>query len=310
MEPSLKKILVTTDFSDLSKLAFGPAASLARRFKSELHLVHVLESLPASLFLNEEGVQVYSPDRDYRSKFQELLARFAEDPGFGGYPVKPHLLEGGYVHERLVSFQKHHAIDLSMISAQGRTGLGHFFLGSFAERVVRLAQSPVLVYRPPQGAAKAPEEFAPQRIFVPFDFSDNARSALPFVRFFGHAFGSQVRLHYVLEPAFDIALADEGVLPQDYGRLAKEAPEEARKRLLETIEKDLRSFKGADAISELGNPVVEIPRRAAEFQADLIVMATHGRTGLAHMFLGSVTEKVVQKAPCSVLTIRPTSLGA
>jgi len=310
MEATLKKILVTTDFSDLSKLAFRPAAGLARRFKAELHLVHVLETLPSSLFLSEEGVQIYSPDRDYLTKFKELVARFAKDPSFGGYPVHPHLLEGGYIYERLVKFQTHHAIDLTVISALGRTGLGHFFLGSFAERVVRQATSPVLVHRPPQGEAKEPEEFAPQRIFVPFDFSDNARAALPYVRFFAHAFNSQVRMHYVLEPAYDVALAEEGVLPEDYGRLAKEAPEQARGKLLEIIEKDLRWVQGASAIADLGNPVVEIPRRAAEFQADLVVMATHGRTGLAHMFLGSVTEKIVQKAPCSILTIRPSSLRA
>src|SRR5262245_2630588 len=125
METTLKKILVTTDFSDLSRLAFAPAANLARRFKSELHLVHVLESIPAALFLNAEGVQTYSPEHDYLAKFQELLARTAEDPAFGGYPVKPHLLEGGYVHARLVRFQAHHVTDLLMMSAQGRTGLGH-----------------------------------------------------------------------------------------------------------------------------------------------------------------------------------------
>src|SRR5687767_5678079 len=99
METTLKKILVTTDFSELSRLAFGPAAGLARRFKSELHLVHVLESLPPILFLDQEGVQSYSPERDYRTKFQDLLAREAGDPAFGGYPVQPHLLEGGYEHE-------------------------------------------------------------------------------------------------------------------------------------------------------------------------------------------------------------------
>ena len=91
----LNKILTTTDFSDLSKQAFPFAASLSRKFSSELYLVHVLESLPALLFFSPEGVQNYSPEADYRTKFRDLLHGLAEkEPVFQNLSVKSQLLEG------------------------------------------------------------------------------------------------------------------------------------------------------------------------------------------------------------------------
>src|SRR5262245_46101150 len=108
-----KKILVTTDFSDLSLLALPAAAGLARKFGAELHLVHVLESVTPLLFVDPAGVQSYSPEQDYLSRFKELLARTVEEePSFRGLEVKPHLLEGGYLHDRVIRFQKQQGIDL------------------------------------------------------------------------------------------------------------------------------------------------------------------------------------------------------
>jgi nucleotide-binding universal stress UspA family protein len=304
----LEKILVTTDFSPLSRLAFSAAASLARKFKGEIHLVHVMEPVPSDVFFSPEGIQTYSPEVDYPLKYRDLLARTAQiEPSFRGLSVKTHLLEGGYVHERLKAFQEHQRIDLTVISTHGRTGLGYLFLGSFAEKVVRLSTCPVLTYRPGPGT-KSEEEFAPRRILVPYDFSENAGQILELVRLFLDAYGGQARFQHVVEVLPDLALTPlEGLAPEELNLRQADLPERALRQLEAIVEKELPGRR-ADVIAEQGVPFVEVVRAAREFQADLIVMATHGWTGLKHMLLGSVAEKVVRKASCSVLTVRPAGM--
>ncbi len=69
----VKRILVTTDLSDLSRQAFPAAAAFARKFGAEIHLIHMLDSVPAEVFLNAEGVQTYSPEVDYPLRIREAL---------------------------------------------------------------------------------------------------------------------------------------------------------------------------------------------------------------------------------------------
>ncbi len=307
----IKKILVATDFSETSREALPAAASLARKFGAEIHLVHVLESVSPLVFLNPEGVQTWTPDADYPAKFRELLARIAEEePSFRGLTVKTHLLVDGSIHERLARLEKERRIDLMVLSTHGRSGLERLFLGSFAEKVVRVSNAPVLAYRRRSGAAGGEEGFAPRRILVPYDFSENSRVILDLVRSFASLFGAAVRFQHVLEPLPDLALIPWEGIPADELRVRRsDAPARAVAELEALIREALPGHPNVDAIADFGNPFVDIVRSARDFDADLIVMATHGWTGLKHMLLGSVTEKVVRKAPCSVLTVRPRGLA-
>ena len=93
----------------------------------------------------------------------------------------------------------------------------------------------------------------------------------------------------------------------DYSAQYREM-EVTAKRLIEEIVTSLKkSSLDAEGAVLSGEPFVEIIRYARQENADLIVMATHGRTGIEHMLLGSVAEKVVRKSPCPVLTIKKTS---
>ncbi len=146
----LKRILATTDFSRESLAAFPAAADIARKFGAELHIAHFLERIPTDVFLTPDGVQTYSPEVDYARKFRDLLGKVAaEEPSFSGLTAKTHLLEGGTVADRLAHFEREHRIDLTVISSSGRSAIGHLLLGSFAEKVVRTARSPVIVWTMP-----------------------------------------------------------------------------------------------------------------------------------------------------------------
>jgi len=302
----ISKILVTTDFSDLSHLSFPAAASLARRFGAQLNLVHVMEPMPPTLFLTGDGVQSYRPERDYVRRLQDLLEWTARtERSFQGLWVETHLLEGGFLHERLVRFQEQEDIDLTVMSTHGRSGLARLFMGSFAEKAVRLSECPVLAYRPGP-ATGAAEEFAPRTILVPYDFSANARAVLDAVRFLGGSFDARLIFQHVVEPLADLSFLS-GARAVEAAPPASALPE-VQKELVAFLK---REFPGGDHFKAevgYGTPFLEILQLAEKRKVDLIVMATHGWTGLKHMLLGSVTEKVVRHAPCSVLTVRPATM--
>ncbi len=141
-------------------------------------------------------------------------------------------------------------------------------------------------------------------ILVPTDFSDASSAALEYARALAGAFGSALHLlHVVQDPyvqpwaaeAFGVSLA--GVLErweQDAGAQLETLVPEAE-----------RQAHPVECATRVGHPFVEIVTYAQAHHVDLIVMGTHGRGPVAHMLLGSVTEKVVRKAPCPVLTVRP-----
>ena len=145
----------------------------------------------------------------------------------------------------------------------------------------------------------------PKKILVPTDFSDSARKALLYAVEFAKTYGSQVLLCHVIEPpAYPMAMV-AGTL--------QAAPEERelRGQIQKELDAAVSRVAGNDVAIEPrlleGTPYVEITTMAEDEEVDLIVLPTHGRTGLAHMFLGSTAERVVRKAPCPVLVVREQS---
>lgn len=141
------------------------------------------------------------------------------------------------------------------------------------------------------------------RILVPTDFSKHSQNALRYAAAFAEKFGGQMHLLHVVQDLAifipDMVTVAPPIAPSLEQMTA--AVRSAFDRLVQenhieklTVQREVRQ----------GNPFYEIVRYAKEANVDLIVMGTHGHSGLAHMLLGSVTEKVVRKAPCPVLTVR------
>lgn len=146
-----------------------------------------------------------------------------------------------------------------------------------------------------------------KKILVPIDFSDYSKNALKYAVPFARQFLAEIFLLYIVEPV---------IYPADFGFGQIGFPsieEEMKKKGLEELEK-LASSEIQDTIKweiavEVGKPFVEINRVAKEKNIDLIIIATHGHTGIEHVLFGSTAEKVVRKAPCPVLSIRFTEHG-
>ena len=142
-----------------------------------------------------------------------------------------------------------------------------------------------------------------RKILCPTDFSPNSEHALLYGIALASAYQAQLKLLHVVELPV-IAAADYytgmGFTPEEVGRFKEAAGEQLENRLKE-IQKE---YTNATCELASGTPFVEIIRVAKDDTSDLIVLGTHGRSGLAHMLIGSVAEKIVRKAPCPVLTVK------
>jgi universal stress protein A len=141
------------------------------------------------------------------------------------------------------------------------------------------------------------------RILVPTDFSKHSHNALTYAVAFAEKFGAELYLLHVVQ---DLALfLPDAVTSTPPLVMPVDQITAASRTALERVvrEQGLGHLTVHPEVIE-GTPFAEIIRFAREKDVDLIVMGTHGHTGLAHVLLGSVTEKVVRKAPCPVLTVR------
>ena len=142
-----------------------------------------------------------------------------------------------------------------------------------------------------------------RKILVPTDFSDNSIAALQNAQELAKRFGAELVLAHVLEPPVYPAMtfgAGAASLPALQDEMRQTVSEHLDRLVRERVE---AGFTARGVLRE-GSPFLEIVSLAEEEGVDLIVIATHGHSGIKHLLLGSTTEKVVRKAPCPVLTVR------
>ncbi|HEY1555467.1 MAG TPA: universal stress protein [Kofleriaceae bacterium] len=143
-------------------------------------------------------------------------------------------------------------------------------------------------------------------ILVPHDFSASANHAAALARDEAKAHGGRLVLLHVIELPANIR-PDAMIVPDDNGapiNVRDYAVGKAEKHLADLVERLVKDGATASAVVRVGNPVDEINQLASDEKVDLIVMGTHGRSGLAHLLVGSVAERVVRSSRVPVLTVR------
>jgi len=141
------------------------------------------------------------------------------------------------------------------------------------------------------------------RILVPIDFSEYSKNALKYAVPMAEQAAASLYLIYVVEPT--VYPADLGFGQVVMPGVEDELREKGSDELKGLIEKEIGSRVKASSTVRTGKPHQEILLEAEEKNIDLIVMATHGHTGVEHMLFGSTAERIVRNARCPVLTIRP-----
>ncbi len=188
-------------------------------------------------------------------------------------------------------------MDLIVLGTHGRRGLNRVFAGSVAEKIVRKANCAVMTSREFEGERPSHEM---KRILVPVDFSVYGHAAMDFANQIALSSGAVMTIVYVDD-------SDTSATQQfPHGRLEwsdqqKDLWDQLRqyKPLSDKIEFTHKLFKG--------DPSQEICSYANEHHYDLIVLGTHGRTGLRRALVGSVAEQVVRHANCPVISVKPTN---
>jgi nucleotide-binding universal stress UspA family protein len=206
----------------------------------------------------------------------------------------------GHAAHELVAAAARLGCDLLVMSTHGTGGWQHLVLGSVAEAVARMANCPVLTVRQRRnGTVVKPGTI--KTILCPTDFSPPSVAALETGGELADHWAASLRLLHVLEPLKPVL----GIVAVK--EFVENCAGEAAHAMLPLIEQHVPPTLQADAklhrLISQGRTAEEIVRRAMDEEADLIVMGTHGRTGLQHMLFGSVAEEVVRTAPCLVLTL-------
>lgn len=147
-----------------------------------------------------------------------------------------------------------------------------------------------------------------KRILHPTDFSDSSNHAARHAIALADVFGAELHLVHIIS-SLGASLPDiaAGIAKHvdDYGELVNQLKSDAMQKMDELTKTDGFPDIAVTCLAEEGNPFLQIIRYAREHEIDLIVIGTHGRTGLSHVLMGSVAERVVRKAPCPVLSVRP-----
>ena len=141
-----------------------------------------------------------------------------------------------------------------------------------------------------------------KKILFPTDFSETATYAWEHAATFAKEFDAEVLLLHVQIPLHPTAEAY--LTGEQWKRFYEETSKEAVSHMEKLIQDSGLKSGQAKASLRTGIAFEQIVKAARDVAADLVVMGTHGRTGLAHALIGSVAEKVVRKAPCPVLTVR------
>jgi nucleotide-binding universal stress UspA family protein len=294
----IERILVPLDFSRGSVEALDHAVWLAKQFRAAIHLVHVYPPDEASapggghlLFQSAEAIE----------RLNEELTGIHQKHVPSFRPENCHI-RGGRPYEEIVRLAREIDADLIALSTRGHSGLKHLLLGSTAERVVRSAPCPALVVRKRKQKSKTSRQaFAVRTILVPTDFSQCSLAGTEYAAFLARKLNATLRLFHAMYPYTNYVFVDRAGV-----RLSglAEAVEETARQEMDAL-KQMDFLRGLIVEADLlpGPAVDEICAAAGSPDVDLIVTSTHGRTGLKHAMIGSVTEHIVRYAERPVLVV-------
>jgi len=281
----IKKILCPTDFSEYSRCALRYAAFLARMDNATITVLHANEFRLVPLVYSV--VEQNNVLEEYNNKiFLLAQERFAEM--IENLPVEPSkistVLQQGRAFKVIIEEAEQGKYDLIVMATRGTTESKTMLIGTTAERVVRLARTPVLTIK----KLRMIDTWEIHRILFPTDFSVCANAALPYAlamarRFKAKLYMLHVEVMHVAHPESPHHCFPN---PLDYDNEASDIEVE------EVLDGDI----------EPGNAIV---RFADNRDIDLIVMSTHGSRGLRRVFFGSNTAEVARRAECPVLIITP-----
>lgn len=303
MVSPFRKILCPVYFDETSPIALEYARHFAKKTGGTIQLLHVVPTDEIHLLR-----KVYHPQEGggasvvWAEKMaRDMLTNLATDH-LSGTSYEIVTRTSGDPVTGILTAKKELGSDLVVMATHGRTGLTHLILGSVAEKVVRESRTPVLTTRSGEKLGDA-QPF--KKILVPIDIAEKSNVALVCARQIAEQFqGTVYPLHIV--PSDEALLRLREVYHAREGEQGANlvlAEKTARQRLQALAQEHLGGVPYETVLHVSGDPGKTIVETERDIGADLIVMATHGVTGVLHFLLRSLTEKMVREADCPVLSL-------
>lgn len=301
---SVKTILVPLDFSRTSMQALNYATPLAKQLNAQIHLMHV--QLPDEACAVPGAGHLMRECAESVTFLHEKLAGIQLERPQQFWPENCHI-RTGRAYEEICNLARELNVDLIVLSSRGNTGLKRVVLGSTAERVVRFSPCPVLVVRQRKrkgrvdlGLVTTGKKFRIRKILAPVDFSQCSIAGAMYAAFLSKALDANLCLFHAFQPPPPVVV--------DRASASLSSMEGVN---IKNARLDLKAFSKLDFLENTkcelelrtGFPVDEICGEAKKADVDLVVISTHGHSGLDRLLLGSVAEHVVRYAECPVLVV-------
>ncbi len=288
MKP-IERILAAVDFSESSQETVQAASYLAKGVKAKLTILHIVNQAPFDgHFFGPTSVELMNQvEEKARVELTSAVKEWVEEGQEAQVEV-----DMGVPYVDILRYAKNQKFQFLVTGTHGRHGLDRILLGSVAETLLQKSEVPVWIVK---------GKFSPpRRLLLLTDFSAASRAGFSLGLFLAKLFSSRVDLLHVYEfpylPAFAMLDVTEYELKMKEMRreeLAKWA-EEAKISKLE-VNASLRE----------GQVIEQIQKYVEEQKIDLMVLSTHGETGLFYKHVGSVAHHLVRHLPCSAITVRP-----
>lgn len=292
--PTLRCIVVATDFSDFAERAVQRAARIARQHDAALHLLHVVRPLDLfpSLTLTQEEVSAHDHDllQIEQSRLGSMATSLASELGIRVEAYS----RLGRPHSEIAAYAQEVSADLVVVGARGENTLMDLFLGSTASRLLRVAACPVLIVR-------KPGEEPYREVLAAVDFSPVSAAVV------GHALGlaggARVRVLHVLGSEAEQRLRRARHEQADITDWLARQRAEAEKQL-DALLASITNGAAVGRVVHPGFPPAAICQWIDDNQVDLTVLGRHGYGGgLQDWLLGSVSKDVAFAAACDVLLV-------
>jgi nucleotide-binding universal stress UspA family protein len=290
-------LLIPLDGSGFAESVLPVAQVLARRFHSTVTLLHVIERRPPAEVHGERHLASVPEAEAY---LQAIAAKSFPDLRINFHVHGP---DAGDVASIITRHAEEFGIDLIALCTHGRGGARELLYGSVAQQVLGGGEVPVLLIRP-EGIGQA---FTCARLLVPLDGSPASEAALPEAETLASAFGGQLHLLTVVPTLATVPTdrAPAALLLPGATAASLEIEEQATRTYLEGL---IQRLGAAGAAAELevcrGDPAFVVIEAADRIGADLIVMATHGRSGMGAVWAGSVATRIVARGRRPMLLVR------
>jgi nucleotide-binding universal stress UspA family protein len=294
-----RKILIAVDESSCSERAGRVGLAFAKKLGAKAVVTHVLKVPPAYWGLAAPSETMKRHAREILEPWEELGRQVQLD-------LRTETMHNDDIAEGIVYLANRSQCDLIVMGTHGREGVSRMLLGSVAERVSRLAQMPVMLVRGDGHVAPSTGLF--ERILAPVDGSEAGRPAFELADRLAAELEAELQILHVIPPLPTPIVGPYGSNMTAFNwEDTLQALEEQGEAIVETARKlaTAPQVKTALLQAQTRREADVIVDFARDSQANLIVMGTHGRTGLERLLLGSVAEGVAHHAPVPVLLVRP-----